>query len=78
LPPGARYDSADPFADKRQPWWLYGALVIILLGVIWALGVFDPLLSRNLASTRLFPKKPEATGTNAPALTQPTNMPAAK
>jgi hypothetical protein len=78
LPPGARYDSTDPFAEKRQPWALYGAGLIILLGIIWALGVFDPWLSKNLASTRLFPGKAEATGTNTPALTQPTNSPAAK
>ncbi len=78
LPAGARYDSADPFAEKRQPWWLYGVLLVIVLGVIWALGVFDPWLSKNLASTRLFSRKAETGGTNAPALNQPTNPPAAK
>jgi len=31
LPPGAHVDLADPFADKKRPWWLYVVLVLVLI-----------------------------------------------
>ncbi len=46
LPPGAQRDLVDPFAEKRRPWPLYFALVIILLLALgWAVGKFDRFLS---------------------------------
>lgn len=33
LPRGARVDLADPYADKRPPWWIAGLVIIIML--VW-------------------------------------------
>jgi hypothetical protein len=46
LPPGAQRDLVDPFAEKKRPWGLYCALLIIfLLALGWVLGKFDRSLS---------------------------------
>lgn len=61
LPPGAKRDLSDPFADKRQPWALWILLAAILgLGAAWYLGGLDRLLPGKIKSTSVL-------GTNAPA-----------
>jgi hypothetical protein len=46
LPPGAKRDLVDPFAEKKRPWGFYFVLlVMILLGLGWAFGKFDGILS---------------------------------
>jgi hypothetical protein len=46
LPAGAQRDLADPFAEKKRPWRLFGLLFLILLLVLtWTAGKFDPVLS---------------------------------
>lgn len=46
LPPGAKRDLVDPFAEKKRPWILYFILVAIVLLVLgWTLGKFDGILS---------------------------------
>lgn len=45
LPPGSERRLKDPFAVKRRPWGLYLLiLVVVVLAVLWATGVFDPIL----------------------------------
>ena len=45
LPPGAKRSLDDPFADKRTPWRLYLAFVVLLgLFGAWYLGKFDEIL----------------------------------
>jgi hypothetical protein len=73
LPPGAQRDLVDPFAEKKHPWRLYLALVIILLlgfgAYRWYYGKLDQSLDK-LKSTSVL-------GTNAPAYQPPpgTNAP---
>ncbi len=51
LPPGAQRDPFDPFADKKQPWGLYVAVVIfLLLTAGWLLGKFDGFLPDTMKS----------------------------
>ena len=46
LPPGAKRDLVDPFAEKKRPWGLYFLLlIIILLFIGWTLGKIDGILS---------------------------------
>jgi hypothetical protein len=42
LPPQAERSLSDPYADRRRPWPLYGAIVIVLAALIaaWRLGLF--------------------------------------
>jgi len=42
LPPQAERSLSDPYADKRRPWPLYGAIAIVLAALIvaWRLGLF--------------------------------------
>ena len=64
LPPGAQRDLRDPYADKRRPWGLYAAiLVLLLLGGAWYLGKLDRVLPGKIRSTAVL-------GTNAPAYKQ--------
>lgn len=45
LPKGASRDLADPFAEKKKPWPVYVALVLIVfLAGAWYLGKLDPYL----------------------------------
>lgn len=61
LPKGSRVDTVDPFAEKRRPWGLYLALVIILsLALAWYLGKLDKLLPQGARSVAVM-------GANAPA-----------
>ena len=65
LPPGARRNLVDPFAEKRRPWWLYITLtVLLLLGLGWYLGKLNFLLPANLTSYSVI-------GTNAPGWKPP-------
>jgi hypothetical protein len=72
LPPDAKRDTFDPFADKKQPWGLWITLAIILgLGigaVCYYLGCLDRMLPGKLKSTSVM-------GTNAPAWKPATNAP---
>lgn len=46
LPPGAKRDLVDPFAEKKRPWGLYIALIIVIVLLLgWAWGKFDRILS---------------------------------
>ncbi len=62
LPPGARRDLCDPFAERRPRWWLYLLFLLLLLavGLAWWQGAFDKYLSHPARSTTVL-------GTNAPA-----------
>jgi len=81
LPPGAQRDLVDPFAEKRKPWGLYVAIVVILLlAGYWYMGKLDKVLPGKIKSTTVL-------GTNAPAYLPPinslppavsTNLPSAK
>lgn len=63
LPPGSQRDLVDPFAEKRKPWGLYAALVVVLLlAGGWYLGKLDKVLPGKIKSTTVL-------GTNAPAYT---------
>jgi len=65
LPPGSQRDMADPFAEKKKPWWLYILLLaIVVLGISWWLGKLDRLLPHGARSTTVL-------GTNAPAYVPP-------
>lgn len=57
LPKGADRDMADPFADKKRPWWLYTLLmVIVVLGVLWFVGKLDGCLPEGVKSTKVLGK----------------------
>jgi len=46
LPPDAKRDLVDPFAEKKRPWGLYLVLLaIVLLGLSWTFGKLDGILS---------------------------------
>ena len=61
LPPGSQRDLVDPFAEKRKPWGLYVAMVVILaLAASWYLGKLDKVLPGKIKSSTVL-------GTNAPA-----------
>jgi hypothetical protein len=48
LPPGSNRQMADPFAEKKRPWGLYLAILLVLgaLAASYFLGWLDPLLGR--------------------------------
>jgi hypothetical protein len=60
LPEGASRSLDDPFAEKKRPWKLYVFLIIVLLvGVSWALGKLDEYLpekARAATVLRIPPK----------------------
>jgi hypothetical protein len=70
LPPGSQRDLFDPFADKKKPWGLYVALLvlagILALALGWYLGKFDGRLPQRFKSAAVL-------GTNAPAYVAPAN-----
>jgi hypothetical protein len=72
LPPGARRELHDPFAEKRRPWKLYLFILVVLgLAGAWYLGKLDRVLPAKIKSTTVM-------GTNAPAylpLPAVTNVP---
>lgn len=46
LPPGAKRDLLDPFAEKKRPWGLYFVLLAVILLILgWTFGKFDGILS---------------------------------
>jgi hypothetical protein len=69
LPPGSHRDLADPFAEKKKPWGLYIALLVIagllFLALGWYLGKLDEKLPQKFKSTSVL-------GANAPAYVAPT------
>jgi hypothetical protein len=65
LPPGARRQLRDPFAEKRTPWGLYLTLLVLLgLAALWRLGHLDPYLPGKFKSEAVF-------GREVPARTVP-------
>jgi hypothetical protein len=64
LPPGARRDSSDRYADKGFPWKrILAAIVILYLGYRWYRGTFDRFLPEAAQSKTLlgdFAPPPEA------------------
>jgi len=65
LPPGAQRDLMDPYADKKNPWPIAIALVIIIgLGMAWYYGKLDQQLPVGARSVSIL-------GTNAPAYVPP-------
>lgn len=79
LPPGSKRDLVDPFAEKKKPWGLYVAIIVILGAAIgWWQGKLDRFLPGPAKSTNVL-------GTNAPAYVPPptstvtvTNVPKAE
>jgi hypothetical protein len=65
LPPGARRQSRDRFAQKRSPWALYLTLLVLVgLAALWRLGHLDPYLPGKFKSEAVF-------GREVPAKTAP-------
>jgi hypothetical protein len=65
LPPGARRQLRDPFAQKRSPWGLYLTLLVLLgLAVLWWLGHLDRYLPGKFRSDAVL-------GREVPAKTVP-------
>jgi len=58
LPAGSgREVGADPYADKPTRWWLWALLlVLIALGVGWAMGRLDPYLPPSVQATKVLPQ----------------------
>ncbi|MGO8764006.1 MAG: hypothetical protein ACLQSR_02590 [Limisphaerales bacterium] len=55
LPPGSQRDLVDPFAEKKNPWGLYLALIILVaLALGWYLGKFDRALPVKFKTTTIF------------------------
>jgi hypothetical protein len=49
LPPGARRELRDPFAEKRRPWGLYLFLLVLLaVPALWFFGTLDTYLPGHL------------------------------
>ncbi len=70
LPKGSRVDAVDPFAEKRQPWGAYAALLaIVALAGGWYLGRLDGLLPVAARSVSVLKA-------NAPAYAPPAKGPA--
>lgn len=78
LPAGASRSLRDPFAEKRQPWGLYLAVIAVLgLGAAWALGKVDDFLpSQVRAATVLHRELPSPPASSAIAR-RPGSAPAA-
>jgi hypothetical protein len=67
LPPGSQRDLLDPYADKKNPWPIAIAFIIIIgLGTAWYYGKLDQQLPTGMRSVSVL-------GTNAPAYVPPTN-----
>lgn len=58
LPAGSgREVGADPYADKPTRWWLWALLLILIaLGVGWAMGKLDPYLPPSVQAATLLPQ----------------------
>jgi hypothetical protein len=57
LPPGARHAFADPYAEKKRPWWLYITLLVILVvALLWFFGKVDRYLPDSAKSTKVLGK----------------------
>src|SRR5262249_13850681 len=53
LPARYQRDLIDPFAEKKKPWGLYCALLILCLLILgWVLGKFDSFLPDSITSSR--------------------------
>ena len=54
LPKGAERDLADPFADKKKPWFVYFIILVLLsLALGWYIGKLDRLLPTRLQSVNV-------------------------
>lgn len=72
LPPGAQRNLVDPFAEKKRPWGLYFALVVlVLLALGWLLGKYDNFLPDKATSSQVLHGRSPATNSAAkPVLEQ--------
>lgn len=53
LPPGSKRSLRDPYAEKKRPWKLYVALVVlIVIAALWFFGKTDPYLEHAAPSWR--------------------------
>jgi hypothetical protein len=83
LPPGSQRDLVDPFAEKKKPWGLYLALlIIVVLGASWYFGKLDKHVPYKLRTTTVFGTNawdympPPPPSTNAVLTVVVTNAPA--
>lgn len=61
LPAGATKSVDDPYADKKSPWKLYVALIVLLLlAAGWYAGTFDKLLPKKVQSIQVLGKRAPA------------------
>jgi hypothetical protein len=68
LPEGSKRELADPFAEKRRPWWLYVTLLVLLVAAgAWYLGKADRLLPERFRSTTVLGEHAPAAAEDAPA-----------
>ncbi|WP_141734612.1 hypothetical protein [Oligoflexus tunisiensis] len=60
VPLHAGLRNADPYADKKRPWRLYGALaLLVILAVAWGLGRFDRYLPERMRASNVFSTAPQ-------------------
>ncbi len=78
LPAGSgREVDPDPYADQPTRWWLWALLLILVaLGVGWAVGKLDPYLPPSMQATQVLPRPlvgaaPAAASAPAPAPAAP-------
>ena len=74
LPEGATREVDDPYAEKPTRWWLWLLLLIVIgLGVVWALGKLDGYLPESAQAGKLLnlPAPFGAPKTAPPASSQP-------
>ena len=69
LPEGATREIGDPYAEKPTRWWLWRVLLLVVaLGVVWALGKIDGYLPESAQASRLLHRlAPTTVPTVAPA-----------
>lgn len=68
LPPGAKRELADPYAEKQQPWGAYAAATAVLaLCVFWMSGKADPYLPENARKETVFASTKAPPAVPAPA-----------
>lgn len=75
LPKGAARDLADPFAEKKTPWWRYVLLLLVIgAAALWYLGKLDRHLPPKYHSTTILG---DAAPAQVKAKPEPEGQPAA-
>jgi len=68
LPPGSQRSMDDPFADKRRPWKLYIALIVlVVLAGTWYVGKLDAYLPESIQATNVLGKYAPSNADETPA-----------